>query len=311
MKQTTSPKSPVCPTFEERNGPRDWLHRSSPVPPTEQINLNQLAKELGVAVDRIQPLIDHGYLRVMHLSSDPATTIVARPLPGGMDWLRTMFMPLTKRPYLPVADVAAILGITERELRFICVTDNIQLSDDPVFGELLSASGFVSLKRGLVAKEDAIRFDRQTILLILAKLKRITTKGEYYRTPGEYRYSQRIENEIRRVSRLPEPQRTLRATELWAAFNEADTVTECLSDGNPAGVALRQLRSKMQTLDEKLMGTLPWDTAAANRLRWIRFRPRNQKRKTKRDASGDVSASGASPSDHQPDDTSISSESEP
>lgn len=288
----------------------DFLQRSSPIPVADQITSTQLADELRTSIERIQPLIERGYVRVIHLSEDPSTTIIARPLPAGMDWLRTMFMPLQKRPYIPTTDAAAILGMSDRDLRFICVAENIQVYEDPIFGELLSASGFITLKKGLVAREDALRFDKQTIMLILARLKRVKPKSNS--KPGDFRYNERIEKEIARIALLPEPQRTFRATDLWAAFNQADVVTNSLKqDGCGKNYTIGTLRKKMGLLEGKITGDLPWNHFKLMRLKVRRRKRRERLERLNAAENHGESASGALPSDHLPANMSSGSESEP
>ena len=199
------------------------LHRKSPVPPPDQISVKQLAGELGILPSRVQPLIDHGYLRVMAAGYSADTTIVARPLPAALAWLKSLFAPLRMRPMLPVEDVAEMLNLTPAELRSFVVHYNIPLWDDPVFGELMTINGLRAVQRGIYAERRSTRYDRQTLLEFLCKQSGITWNLT------NFSYSMQLDTEIRRICKMPEPGRTVRAVALWTAWRDAQTVTECLT----------------------------------------------------------------------------------
>jgi hypothetical protein len=221
----TCPASPNSPTSAASSGLKQHLYRKSPVPRADYVTASDLAKELDVDVDRIQSLIDRRYLRVMLAAGTLAETVVARPAKAAMDWLRSMFVPLTLRPLIPTQDIVAALAITEDEFRYMCLVDNIPLQEDPVFGELMSVTAFYVLQQSWLKMRNPMRSDRAALMLMLGILKGALPAGRLTPLP----FSDRIDKEISRIARMDEPDRSLRATDLWIAYNDADTLTDCLN----------------------------------------------------------------------------------
>jgi hypothetical protein len=228
---------------------RRHLLRKSPIPLSEYVSLQRLADELEVELDRLKPLIANRYLRILSLKDDMATTVVARPSPEAMGWLRTMFMPLDMRPLIPVSEVVATFGISEDELRYICVTDNLPIYNDPVFGELMSVTGFWALSKGLVAMRNPLRSDRQMLMMVLAQMKNVRDLGRL----KPLSYSERLESEIRRIMKLPEPDRTLRAADFFRAYQDANTLTDLLEkyETVPTG-RQKRIMKRTETMQKRL-----------------------------------------------------------
>ena len=243
----TSPAWPNSPTSAADRSLRRHLLRKSPVPLSDYISLQRLAEELEVDLDRLKPLISHRYLRIMRVHDDMAQTVVARPSKEAMAWLRTMFMPLDLRPLIPLSEVLDVLGLTDDELRYICVTDNIPIYDDPVFGELFSVTGFWTLSKGVVAMRHPLRSDRQMLLMVLAQMKNVKDLGRL--TPLSY--SERLEGEIKRIMQLPEPDKTLRATDFFAAYSDADTITDMLERGEMTHKG-KQIAQRMESMRKRM-----------------------------------------------------------
>lgn len=253
LSDTTPPDESVLPLF---------LHRKSPVPSPDQITVKQLATELsGGNIDRIQPLIDHGYLRIMVPGDSLATTIVARPMPAALTWLKTLFAPLRMRPFLPVDDVAKVLKIASSTIRSFIVHYNIPIYDDPAFGELMTITGMRAVQMGIYAERHKPRFDRQAMMQFVLK---------QYGIPSNrvtHSYSMVLDAEIRRVCAMKEPGRTVRAVALWTAWRDAKTIGECLKTYRTT-LRERSVRGKtvdigMDVLEKGINGeikkwTVPW-----------------------------------------------------
>lgn len=252
MDPNTTPVLQKSPMRVAVSGLSKQLYRSSPVPLNDYIPLSRLADELAVDVERLRPLLEHRYLRTMSERPDFAQTIVARPPKGAMDWLRTMFMPLSMRPFFPVPDISRLLGMSTDDFRYICLSDGIPIYSDPAFGELISISGFQALERGLLRMQTPARFDRQAMMLVLGNSKQTRIAGRA--KPLPYRVS--LEREISRVLRLPEPDRTFRATELWRAYNDAEAFTSLLDRDERAPVPLwkQKVQKRMDKLKSIAMG---------------------------------------------------------
>lgn len=185
---------------------------------TETISLENLARELEVAPERLKPLLDHDYLKVVGAST------VVKPPPPAMAWLRTMMMPLPIRPFLPSQMAADLTGCALNDLRSLCVLYNIPLQEDPVFGELMSVSAFHRFFESLHHFREPSRFDRQAWLGML-----MTALPEQKRAVKKLTFNRRLEKEISRISRLKEPERTERALDLWEAYSEARTVATSIA----------------------------------------------------------------------------------
>lgn len=179
-----------------------------------------LAAQLGTTVDRLTPLLEFGYLtRLPDGSIEP-------PPESAMHWLRGMFAPIYLRPMLELEQAAEVMGVSLGELRTVALDHNIQLHSDPAFGFLISVVGFHRLHRALIRSRRPMRFDRQAMMGILAIIRQIEipTAEKGFTLP----YHERLEIEIRRICRLPEPERTARACAFYEAYMDAKTMTDCL-----------------------------------------------------------------------------------
>ncbi len=218
----TSPASPLSGTPQDESVLPLLLHRKNPVLPPDQITATQLAADLGIEPARIQPLIDRGYLRIMAPGYSLETTIVARPLPAALAWLKSLFAPLRMRPFLPVEDVAKLFKLSSETIRSFIVHYNIPLYDDPVFGELMTINGMRAVQQCIYDERHKTRFDRQAMLKFVLKQHGIASNH------FPHSYSTKLDAEIRRVCAMKEPDRTVRAVALWTAWRDARTIEACL-----------------------------------------------------------------------------------
>lgn len=211
-----------------------------------EIRLDALAAELGVPVERLQPLLDHEYLSRTSLHT------VIKPQPAAMAWLRQMFLPLTMRPWLPEQMVADLLQLRVSQVRTLCLMYDVPLQDDPAFGCLMSLTAFYRLYCSLQQHRDPARFDRQAMLSFL--IEQMKMHGPRHRPLPKLPYSKRLEAEISRISRLPEPERTFRSTALLDAYRDAKGVADVFARYKGATVEEMPEVARLEELVERSVG---------------------------------------------------------
>lgn len=218
--------------YRGRNTLRNWRNfRTSlaSVPEALQsqnrklVPLPELAKTLGVDVKRLLPALEAGYLKLV--SAEPP--LVYEPPPAAIEWLKLMFQPITLRPFLSTEMVAEIEGMSAYDVRRLLLDYNIPIYSDPVFGELMSIASFSRFHEQMHHHREPARFDRQALLRsMLAAADPERKQNLPVKAP---RFSQRLEEEITRVSNLPEPHRTDAALRLWESYADARKVSECVA----------------------------------------------------------------------------------
>lgn len=194
------------------------LHQPNP----KAVSLQSLAEQLGVSQSRLLPLLEHGYLKL--ICADPPTAY--EPPPDAMEWLKSMFQPLTMRPMLSSSMVADIENIPVADVRRLCLAYDIPIYADVVFGELLSIASFYKFHVQLHHYREPSRFDRQAMLVALMQAGDPTRYKQDLKPPP---FSKRLEAEIRRIARLKEPMKTEMALRLVEAYEEAKSVTDILA----------------------------------------------------------------------------------
>ena len=223
-----------------------------PSPPAETISLADLAKLLGVNADRLPPLVIEGYLKLVKSGSSAEDTFVVRPRAGARDWLRSMFAPLEQRPMLPAKEAAEVLNMGLTDLRRWCLHFNLPIYMDATFGELISLRVFYQLQDSFFEIRNPMRTDRQALLVFLSQLN--NPNREKMMKPKKY--SRRLEEEIRRISNLPEPQRTIQATMFWSSYRDAKNVAECLGmlAASKHTYRLNSHTARVKALEQSLLG---------------------------------------------------------
>ena len=186
------------------------------------ISVHDFAQLIETPVERLRPLVEHKYLRVVKASPIFEWTIVARPGQRATEWLRNMFQPLKMRPFVPLKEAGKLWGVTENEALKYCKIGNIPVQSDPVFGNLITFSALKSLARARHRYHKPKRLDRAGLLRYYMS----QIEGVRWKEPPPY--SVRLEKEIARIASLPEPARTERSVALILAFRDARRVTECL-----------------------------------------------------------------------------------
>jgi hypothetical protein len=178
------------------------------------ISLSELASSLGIDKNKIIPLVEHGYLKVIE------GEMVALPSRAAFDWLKSMFTPLPLRPMVSTEMISSMSGMAIPNVRRMYAFYNIPVQIDEVFGELLTIEGLYTLWEKMSEFRDPTRFDRQAFISLFQQ------KGKVLRTkPLEF--SDKLELEIVRICKLKEPNRSFAAAALWDAFEHASTIEEC------------------------------------------------------------------------------------
>lgn len=208
-------------------------------------SLSELANELRTSPTRLYRLILTGYLVLVQNAKHDADVLVQRPPEKAMQWLRGIFAPLYLRPILELRQAAVMMGVEVRDLKAIAIDYGIQLYVDEGFGEVISVVDFHRLHRALVRERRPARFDRQSLMGVLALIRGISipTSEKGYNLP----YHERLELEIKRICRLNEPERTARACAFYEAYMDAKTMNDCLEKYH---AATHPVPGKERKLDE-------------------------------------------------------------
>jgi hypothetical protein len=189
--------------------------------PAPEVSLSALALALNVTPSRLISLVTHGYLTLVRHSAVPGASVVRLPPKRALDWMRGWFLPARAKALFSAADIADLLNIAQRDVVKISARYGLPTTFDPGLGGLLWSTFAVrQMMRALggeVAAERVLpRFDRQAMLHALLET-------DPKRAPVPPTFSQQLEDEIRRVSALPEDQRRLRVAALWDQLQDAKT----------------------------------------------------------------------------------------
>jgi hypothetical protein len=194
------------------------LHHENP----RVIPLDDLAARLGVEPKQLVPCLRHGYIKLV----SPTPPMVYEPPPAAIEWLKQMFMPLMMRPFLTTEMVCTLMGLQPQHFRTLCLYYNIPLIADPVFGELMSLASFYRFHVELHHYREPSRFDRQAMLKALMYAASPVTAKQDLKLPN---YSKRLEREIHRIAKLPEPEKTTAALRVFEAYADAKNITDCIA----------------------------------------------------------------------------------
>lgn len=194
--------------------------------PIGEITIRRLAWISKLRVPKFRALLDAGILEVVKKDVSIGRTVVKQPTPAKMEWIKQMLKPLNLRPLIRLREVAEMLGLRPIDLRERCSAKNLKFFRDPAYGELLTPQdvGRV-LRAGIVDTRVAgrWRFDRMSLLQFLT--------GDEWGREMRYKvlpYSVYLEREVKRIAKLPEPNRTLRAVALYEAFQDAKSLSKGL-----------------------------------------------------------------------------------
>ena len=210
------------------------------------ISIRNLAQLIEAPVERLRPLVEQNYLRVLTANSEFEKTIVARPGERAVGWLRNMFQPLRMRPFVPLKEAGKLWGITERKALKYCQLRKIPVQSDAVFGNLISFGALKSLARARHRYYKPKTFDRASLLrYYLSEIE-----GVRWKEPPPY--SQSLEEEIHRIARLKEPWRTVQSVELLLAFKDVQAVTDCCRGQAEVSAELLKTEKLVGELDRKI-----------------------------------------------------------
>jgi hypothetical protein len=209
------------------------------------ISIADLAILIEAPVEKLRPLVEHKYLRVVFAKPEFERTIVARPGQRALEWLKMMFQPINMRPFIPIREVGKLWKVTENHILGKCRSYRIPLYSDPVFGNLMSFNALKSFARARMKYYKPKRLDRASFLrFYLSQIE-----GVRWKHPLPY--SERLEREIGRIAHLPNPQRAMRSCALFEAFRDARTVSECIRRERDISQELQRCEGSIDELVRK------------------------------------------------------------
>jgi len=215
------------------------------------ITIADLAQLIEAPVEKLRPLVEHKYLRMVIAKEPFERTVVACPGQRATEWLKMMFAPLKMRPLIPLREVAKLWEVTERHILRICKAYRIPVYSDPEFGHLMSFNGLKSYARARMKYYKPKAYDRASLL------RYFLSQIEGVRWKHPLPYSDKLDREINRIAHLPQPWRTIRAMALYEAFRDARTVTECLRRGREISEEMLKSEASIQELCRKAV-TQEW-----------------------------------------------------
>lgn len=232
------------------------------------ITVRDLAQRIEGTVADVKRLIDHQYLTVVMEKADPEQTVVSCPGEEGVKWLRNMVQPIHLVPFIKLDDVHRLIRKQQGRMwwknavartRRVCLTYQIPLFLDPVYGELLTIEGFAALAYHIGVYRNPTRNDRVTMLTFLmnALTEDERTKERYVRLKIPYRGAKRLNLEIARIARLGEPERTFMAQALYECWKDSRAVQECLRKlrdrkKDYRSRKVREVIEEIESLDRKM-----------------------------------------------------------
>jgi hypothetical protein len=202
--------------------------------------------------ERVKLIARLGYLK-FHEGDE---TKVVLPSASAIRWLRAMLLPLPERPLFTLHEITELLASTPRRARKgsdgavrnlikkLCAAYSIPIHFDEAWGEMLSPTSFIDLLDALHGYRTPARFDR------LALIEWMRTINPKRRLRWNLPYSKLLEGEIRRIVRLDEPERTMRAVALWEAYRDAKMISNCLGNYRDS------MRRKMEVTENRLAGMM-------------------------------------------------------
>jgi hypothetical protein len=204
----------------------------------EPISLRELSLELKCSEDQTRLLAKHGWLTVIREHEMPQLFLVGKPKPAAMTWLRQTTGMIPMIPMIPVRHVAELLAT--RGVKTLLLEHGIQVYVDAALGELITVASFHRLFNLIYPWHLRSRYDRQMLLAVLTGID--AGSGSAFVKPKPY--DQKLEDEIRRVARLPQPQRSIRGMEIYDAYKDAKTI---------ASVVRTTVKTPLQRRVERIM----------------------------------------------------------
>jgi hypothetical protein len=209
------------------------------------ISVANLAHLIEAPVEKLRPLVEHKYLRVVMAKEEFERTVVARPGQRATDWLKMMFQPLKMRPLIPLREVGKLWKVTENHVLGICRAYRIPVHSDPEFGNLTSFNGLKSFARARMKYHKPKGYARASLLAYFL------SQIEGMRWRDDLPYGRKLDLEIHRVAHLPQPWRTIRSVALIEGFRDAKTVTECIRRERELSEELLKSEASIEELRRK------------------------------------------------------------
>jgi hypothetical protein len=271
----------------------DWNRRwpkqpkEPPVKPVQQylyeggggpITVQALAEKIGSTVEHVQRLIQYKYLRVVMEKTDPLQTVVSAPNEKGIEWLRMMATPIHQIPLVRLEDVHKMLRPYQGQLRGnvlrnaaykvrqVCLSFNIPIYLDPIYGELITIEGLDKLVHCMRIYRCPVRYDRATMLgFLLNAMPKPSSWGDRKNPLKVPRYTQRLSLEIHRIMQLEQPERTIQAIALYEAWADARGVQECLTNfkyqGSRTAKRIKRMDKEMERMRNQVLSIKPNDAS--------------------------------------------------
>lgn len=193
--------------------------------PRPQITLAQLAKALNVSTERLIPLVRDGYIKAQSGAPWSSQSLVESPPEAALLWLRQWFMPVTAKPMFSLVDMADLLGVRPpSKVLVVAAAHNIPVVYDAGLGHVFSMwAAKTLLTKTLESRQSAEskRWDRQALLWLILK-------EDPARVAEPPTFKRKLEEEIERVAKLPEPERIARVKTLIEAFRDVSKLAHSL-----------------------------------------------------------------------------------
>jgi hypothetical protein len=178
----------------------------------------EMAHLLGIKPLQVRELLKRGYLKRARKPGQ-----IELPPRSALQWLKLMLLPLPSRPLFTLAEIMELSGLSSKLLRKIILAWNIPLHYDPAFGELMSPSSLIELINVLHGLKEPVRFDR---VVLLNWMQGMMPRDRYVRP--KLPYSKLIDQEIKRIAALAEPERTIASQRFYKAYLDARIVSDAI-----------------------------------------------------------------------------------
>lgn len=123
-------------------------------------------------------------------------------------------------PFIPIVildHAAKALGTDTGHLRNLMRDHRMPIYSDAILGSLMTVADFYKILHIVHPAYEKHRFDRQMFFQILSGLH----SGEWADPSRPMAYDQRLEMELAKVAKLPQPERAMRSMEIWEAYRDA------------------------------------------------------------------------------------------
>jgi hypothetical protein len=184
------------------------------------ITLANLSQSLNVPIDRLEPLCEHGWIKLRSQGKITSQSYVEAPSGAALRWMRQWFQPLWDKPMFSQQDMAQLLNVEAKLVLEVAAAHDAPVIYDPGFGHMFSVwSAKTLLAKMLGGGRVDSRFDRQAMIWNLLD-------GDPRRVGELPKFDEQLEIEIERVAKLEEPMRSMRSMALVDQFRDAQIILE-------------------------------------------------------------------------------------